>query len=442
MSTTVSVIGFILAFFLMNFLVYKGLNNVITAFIATFVIIFTSGLDFGEAMSGGLGFVGMICGNFVGIFVFGGILASIYSASNATTALSRIILKPFGNHPNPNVRRIGTLGMLVFIRVVIGLAGIDNLAIMPFMVALVLAVFAGSDMPRKYINCALIFAGTIGTLIPGVPHQYVIILQSVMTDFNNSGNLVWRWLLLVIYIVGVILILNRLIGKDQEEGMRFDAGPLDVPDINAEVKAPHWLLTFVPVIVVYITYNFLAMEAWLSMMFGVIVATVLFYPYFPKEEGKKTRLGAIVESYNTGTFTVPLTIVAGMMAGFVLSSAPAFDVVSDAFAAIPIPAVFALMLFAIVMTGVGGAQTALVIVGSVAVSKFIPNGLGVQIAGVIALWSTSVLDTLPNNLGIIMQSELTAVPIKQAYPSIFHTTVVATLAMCVVVCIIGAIGLI
>lgn len=442
MSVTMSIIGILLAFFLMNFLVYKGLNGVITGVISAAVIIFFSGMPFTESMASGWGIIGMIMGNMAPILIFGGILAAVYTASNATTSLSRVILKPFGSNPNGNVRRIGTLGMLLLIRVVIGLSGIDNLAVMPFMVALVVAVFSGIDLPRKYVNCVLMFIGCVGTLIPGVPHQYVILLQAAMPEFNNSGNLIVRWLLLIIYIVVGILILNRLMEKDEKNQIHFDPGPLEVPDLKTEDKTPHWVITIIPALVVYLLYNFASMEAWVALMLGCIAAIILFYPYFKKPEGKKTRIGSVVNSINTGSFVVPLGIVAAMIVSMVMTGAPGFNVLVDGFSAIPIPAAFGLMLIAILLTGAtGGATAAIPIVAAIALGKFIPNGMSVQTAGVIALWSTSVLDTLPNNLGIIMQAELTATPMKEGYPSIFKTTVVLTLAMCAVVCVVATIGL-
>ena len=112
------------------------------------------------------------------------------------------------------------------------------------------------------------------------------------------------------------------------------------------------------------------------------------------------------------------------------------------FASIPIPSAFGLTLIAIILVGaMGGAQSALVVIGTIAMATFIPNGMSVQAAGIIALWATAVLDTLPNSLGIIMQAQLTGVPMKECYPPIFKTTVLLTGAMSVLVAILAAIGL-
>ena len=78
MSVTMSIIGILLAFFLMNFLVYKGLNGVITGVISAAVIIFFSGMPFTESMASGWGIIGMIMGNMAPILIFGGILAAMW----------------------------------------------------------------------------------------------------------------------------------------------------------------------------------------------------------------------------------------------------------------------------------------------------------------------------------------------------------------------------
>lgn len=438
--TVMGVIGIILAFICINVFIYKGLNAVLSSFICAFIIIFTSGLNFTETMDAGLSFVGMMAGNFLPIFVFGGIMGMLYNASNATKSLGKLIMRPFANAKSQRVKRIGTLGMLLLIRVIIGLAGLDNLAIMPTMVALVTAVFAGCDLPRKHVNCLLIIAGTVGTLIPGVPHQYVIILQGVLTDFNNSGNLIIRWLLLLIFIALALLIMDYIMEKDAANGIHFDAGPLEVPDMESDEKAPHWILTFIPVVIVYLTYNFLGMNPWVSLLMGVIAALICFGPYIPKMEGHG-KLGSIVEQCNKGTFIVPLGIVGCMMVSNVMAMSPSFNGLCDAFAAIPLPSAFGLTLIAILLVGaMGGAQAALVVIGTVAMSTFISKGMSVQAAGIIALWATAVLDTLPNSLGIIMQAQLTGVPMKECYPSIFKTTVILTFGMSVLVALCAAIG--
>lgn len=439
--TVIGVIGIILAIVCINVFIYKGLNPVLSGFICAILIVVTSGLNFNDTMTTSLSFIGMMCGNFLPIFVFGGIMGMLYNASNATKSLGRLIMKPFANAENPHVKRIGTLGMLLLIRVIIGLAGLDNLAIMPLMVVLVTAVFAGCDLPRKHVNCLLIIAGTIGTLVPGVPHEYVVILQGVLTDFNNSGNLVIRWILLIIFIVAAVLIMDRIMEKDAQKGIHFEAGPLEVPDMEGDEKAPHWILTFIPVIVVYLTYNFCGLNAWQSMLAGVVACLILFSPFIQKMEGKG-KLSSIVEQCNRGTFTVPLTMVGCMMISNVMAQSPSFDWLCETFSAMPIPSAFGLTLIAIILVGaMGGAQSALVVIGTVALATFIPKGMSVQAAGIIALWATAVLDTLPNSLGIIMQSELTGVPMKECYPSIFKTTVMLTCAMSILVAIVAAIGL-
>lgn len=439
--TVLGVIGIILAMVLINVFVYKGLNPVISGFICAILIVVTSGLNFNDTMTTSLSFIGMMCGNFLPIFVFGGIMGMLYNASNATKSLGKLIMRPFASSDNPHVKRIGTLGMLLIIRVILGLAGLDNLAIMPLMVFLVTAVFAGCDLPRKHVNCLLIIAGTVGTLVPGVPHEYVVILQGVLTDFNNSGNLIIRWILLIIFMVAAILIMDRIMEKDARNGVHFEPGPLEVPDMEGNEKAPHWILTFIPVVAVYITYNFCGLNAWQSMLVGVVACLILFTPFIQNMEGKG-KLGTVVEECNRGTFTVPLTMVGCMMISNVMAQSPSFDWLCNAFSAIPIPSAFGLTIIAIILVGaMGGAQSALVVIGTVALATFIPRGMSVQAAGIIALWATAVLDTLPNSLGIIMQAQLTGVSMKECYPPILKTTVLLTGAMSILVAILAAVGL-
>lgn len=434
-------IGIVLAVIILNVVVYKGLNAVVASFLTAMIVIVTSGLDFNQAMNESIAFVGGICGSFLPIIVFGGIIGALYNASNATKTLTKLIIKPIHHIKSPAGQRIAGVGLILLIRIVIGLSGIDNMAIMTTMVALTATVFAALDWPRKYIACVLMVAGTVGALIPGAPNLYVIILQQVLTEFDNQGTLFIRWLILIVFTVGAALMIARMIGKAQESGVHFEPGSLQVPDLEAVEKAPHWIVTFIPVIAVFVFYNLLGLEAWVALLIGAAVAVVCFVPYIQPKQGS-SRIRALLDAVNSGTFSVPLSLVGIMLVSNVLAMSPAMSSISNYFAQLPLPGSISLMLISILLVGgMGGAQAALVVMGTMALQYYIPNGMGVQTAGVIALWATTVLDTLPSNLGIAAFAELTDVTIEESYPPIFQTTVVFTLVICVLVALLGVTGI-
>ena len=414
MPLSVGIIGIIVAFVLMNYLVYKGLNVVLTATLVTFIIVLTSGLSIGEAWNAGMGGVGALLGILGPIIMFGAVLGMFYTKSGAAASLADALVKPFINAKNMKKRIIGCLAMIFILRIIIGLAGIDNMAIMYTMLAIAAGVFAKCGIPRKYLK----------QYIPG---------------FRNSGSIVLRSILLIIYVVVAVVIMYSMIKRDMDRGETYDPGPLAFPD-TSEQKVPHPLLTILPILAVYLLYNFAHFDAWLALVCGIVVAAVAFGAYIPKEEGK-SRFSTIIDTANSGVFIVPIAILISMLPGFIMQQSEAYNVMIDAMAAAPIPSALGFLLISILIVGLAG-NAAVVLLGGIATAAFIPAGLSAQACGVFLIYATGVLDSLPNYLGIITQCEIMDCKMKECYPSIFRTTVLLTAALSLVVALCAMIGLI
>ena len=439
MPLSVGIIGIIVAFVLMNYLVYKGLNVVLTATLVTFIIVLTSGLSIGEAWNAGMGGVGALLGILGPIIMFGAVLGMFYTKSGAAASLADALVKPFINAKNMKKQIIGCLAMIFILRIIIGLAGIDNMAIMYTMLAIAAGVFAKCGIPRKYLNVLLMVAGTCGTLVPGAPMSVLITIEQYIPGFRNSGSIVLRSILLIIYVVVAVVIMYSMIKRDMDRGETYDPGPLAFPD-TSEQKVPHPLLTILPILAVYLLYNFAHFDAWLALVCGIVVAAVAFGAYIPKEEGK-SRFSTIIDTANSGVFIVPIAILFSMLPGFIMQQSEAYNVLIDAMAAAPIPSALGFLLISILIVGLAG-NAAVVLLGGIATAAFIPAGLSAQACGVILIYATVVLDSLPNNLGIITQCEIMDCKMKECYPSIFRTTVLLTAALSLVVALCAMIGLI
>lgn len=275
MPLSVGIIGIIVAFVLMNYLVYKGLNVVLTATLVTFIIVLTSGLSIGEAWNAGMGGVGALLGILGPIIMFGAVLGMFYTKSGAAASLADALVKPFINAKNMKKRIIGCLAMIFILRIIIGLAGIDNMAIMYTMLAIAAGVFAKCGIPRKYLNVLLMVAGTCGTLVPGAPMSVLITIEQYIPGFRNSGSIVLRSILLIIYVVVAVVIMYSMIKRDMDRGETYDPGPLAFPD-TSEQKVPHPLLTILPILAVYLLYNFLP-----TLMPGWLWSVALWWPQWP-----------------------------------------------------------------------------------------------------------------------------------------------------------------
>ena len=438
-SIVVGIIGIILAIVLMNVLIYKGLNVVLAAVLVTFVIILTSGMPISDSWDTAVQGVGSLLAVLGPIIMFGAVMGVLYTKSGAAAKLANWLTKPFVNSESVSKKIVGGLAMFLILRVIFGLAGIDNMAIMYTMLAIAAGIFAKLDIPRKYLNALLMIAGTVGTLVPGAPMQVAIMAEQFIPGFDNSKSLVFRTLLLAIYVVGAVAIMYYLIMRDKKKGLHYEGGPLDFDESDLS-HTPNVITTFIPVLIVYIFYNFVNLPAWFALLLGTLSAAALFGPYLPKENGKN-RVLTIIDTMNGGVFLVPIAILFSMMPGFVMSSSPAYNVMIEGIAAIPIPAAIGMLIISVIIVGVAGNASP-VLIGAVATATFIPAGLSPQAAGLILIASSVVLDTLPNSLGIITQCEITDCTMKECYPSIFRTTVLLTAIVALITALVAMTGII
>ena len=433
------VIGIIVGLILMNYLVYKGLNAVVTAFLVSFLLIFTSGQPFQETWNTAMGDMGILAQVYGPLFIFGSIMGIMYSNSGAAVAMMQLFMRPFAHAKNPAVKRIGSLMMFMILRVIIGFSGLDSMAIMVTMVAITVALFEACDLPRRYVCCVLMIAGTIGMLVPAAPSVFNVLLVEFLPGYSASGAFALRLILMLAFIVGSVAILELFIRRDVANGIHFDAGPLELPDLD-NMKKPHWVLTFIPIISVFVCYNLFHLEAWTSLLIGCILSIALFFPYLPKDEGK-SRLATVVSTLDAGVNLAPVTLIFAMMPALILPQLPAFEVLTGFFVNLPIPAAFGFLILCIILVA-AAADSALILMATVAVSTFIPAGLSPMGCGVIIIAASCVLDTLPNNFGLIMQCQLSGVTVKDAYAPIFQTTVVLTFVISIVATLCAMIGIV
>lgn len=443
MSATISLIGIIIAVVFVCYSVYRGLGLPLASIISGVFIWVTSGINIQEGWTSAINQCAPIMGRMAPIFIFGSILGMFYAESGAAASLGLALFTPFKNVGNPTTKRIGTLFMFFLLRVLLGLSGIDNMAVMVTMVALVTVLFQELDMPRRYCNCVLMVAGTIATFLPSVPSMLNVILPDFLPGFTANSLVVPRALFCLIFIAGSVFWLNAMVSRDLARGEHFElGGGMSTGNLtDPDAKRPFWVVTLIPILVIFVLYNFVKLEAWSSLAVGTVVAGVLFIPYIKAEENKN-KFGYMVGKINKAAITVPLyyNLTYITANAILISSGYALltEWMKSLAGAMPLPLGFGIVSTLLVPIG----SAALLINAEIANTIFVPAGLSAATAGTLLIVANTVFDSLPNNPGMIMQSDLTATPMKECYPAIFKTTVLLTGAIMVLAVIMAAIGII
>ena len=157
-------------------------------------------------------------------------------------------------------------------------------------------------------------------------------------------------------------------------------------------------------------------------MLTALVAAAIFYPKLGKAK--------VMASINEGAASalIPVGAIAGVN-GFaaVVQSVPEYQMMIDSMLGATIPPVLLLVLciaFICMMTGgsTTGTQIALPIIAP-ALTKL---GLSLPFIHRVGTFAATMLDSLPNSGAVIMAVGLADLKMKDGYPPVFVSTVLAT----------------
>ena len=425
-SIIIGIIGIIIAFILQIFLCYKGYHISYVAVIISLIIIATSQLPLVDTFTTAMSGVGEMLAIMMPIFLFGGILALVYVETGAAQSLAELLLVPF-RKLSADKQRAAAIVVAILFGFIMNAAGINQLGIMVAQLAINIVIFEKYGIPRKYLACVQILSTTIAVGLPGLPTQFNVIavqLLGVGISVAAVPRIVGS---AVTFVLGAVFLVFR-VKKDVKKGETFVMGNMDIPNALVENRPVGWL-TIIPLVVIFVLYNWVISEAWISIAIGTVLAIVLFLKWFPKkndETGKvMPKYQVVVDLCNRGAVLVPLMILMNALPAYILEQAPAYDVILEGLSSLPISAEWGYFLCTMILTGLGGAA-GFVLNCQAALSHFAAIGLTLSAATAINLMTSTILDTLPTNLGVILISGMTHTKMKDAYKPIFVTTVLAT----------------
>ena len=211
-------------------------------------------------------------------------------------------------------------------------------------------------------------------------------------------------------------------------------------DIDTQEKCPNVILTLIPLVVIYVLFAILKLDAWLALIIGCAVALLCLGWFIKGRRPEEKKGAAILGVLNEGAFKLPLAICGCMLFGIVMTFTDAWTNIQNWLGTLPVHPAILMAILAIIITLATGTQGAAPILGAVFASVCLPAGLSAGAAGIIILVGYVCLDTVPNNIGLIMQCDLTDTTVKATYPSVFKTTVALSLGIAVVVTVLSIVG--
>lgn len=425
------IIGCLLAFGLVIYLVYKNWSVLIAALLGTLLCVVTNGLPVWDTINGIYlpKMVNFISGFFL-VYLFGCIQAQIYSKSGAAICIANSIVGLFNiDTLSQQKKQILAMIVITLIGTVLAYGGIIVTVVIILLYPIALSILERADIPKKFV-LGLLASGTFTFALtgPGSPQMTNIVAMNYLGTSSTAG-LVAGVLGSIAELIVMIVIMNTLINKARKNGEHFCYHELDEVYDSAQ-ETPSFLLSVIPLAVVFVLFAFVKVKIELALAVSSLLSIALFYKYL-KKDGIQTTLNTGAVNSISPVFTV------GVVIGFagVVSSTDAFMGIVSGIMTLPLPPIVLLILcVSITCALTGGSATGLLVCLPIMAPIFIDQmGMDLALVHRVSSFAGSILDTLPYSGSILMLLPMCHMKLKEIYPAMFVTTVVSTFAGTVVI---------
>lgn len=417
--TALGIVGLILAFALLMFMIMKGVNIYLTVFVCALVVAITSQMNIYETYK--VHFMGGFTNffkNYYLIFLTGTLMAKAMDVTGAAKSIAKAI-----------TRIMGTEWAFVSVPLACGVlcyggvsAFVCSFAVFP----IALQVFRAADLPRRAIPGALCFGcSTFAMIAPGAVQIHNAVPSENLGTTFMAGT-VNGFISCGFMLVAGILFLRFWLKKAKVNGERFVAKTDDVFTDDPDEKLPNPFVSLLPLVVAICLINIKIGDVPIApveagILAGAVVAVLLGLKYIdPKTLPKHFADGAAM-----ALFSITNTCAVNGFGG-VASNSPVFGNIVDSMLNIPGPKLLGLVIGTTVIAGLcgsasGGLGIAVPILGPV----YLQQGIAPSIIHRIMALSSSALDSLPHNGYIVtVTNGLCKESHKDAYGLVFWLTVV------------------
>lgn len=360
--------------------------------------------------------------SFFFILLFGNIQAKIYSVSGAAYAIADSImstlLKPGASNTRKNIIAIS---VLLVIGIVLCMGGINASVFIVLMYPIALTIFEHCDIPKRFILGVLGACSYTFTLtMPGSPQVTNV---AAMTALGTSAGVAAIPGLVgaAVEIIVTLVLLNILINKARSRGEHFELHPLD-PHYDEKSPRPKFWVAILPLIILFILFNVVGIDINICIIISVIVSIVAFWP--------QLRDYSLRELLSTGASeSIHMSMTVAAICGFagVVTNTEAFTTMLDFMVGLDMsPMLICAIVVAIMCMLTGGSSTGQLISLPLIAPKLMNLGLNVGAIHRISCFAATTLDSLPYSGAILMLLPLCHMKLREVYPPLFITTVVAT----------------
>ena len=393
--TAIGIIGLILAFALLMYMIMKGFNIYLTVFACTIVVAVTSQMNVYDAFKVNFmtGYTNFFKSYYL-IFLTGTLMAKAMDVTGAAKAIAKAITKI-----------MGTEWAFISVPLACGIlcyggvsAFVCSFAVFP----IALQVFRAADLPRRAIPGALCFGcSTFAMIAPGaVQIHNAVPSENLGTTFMAGA--VNGFISCGFMLVAGVIFLRLWLKKAKSKGEHFIAKPGDVFSDAPDEKLPNPLVSLLPLGVAICLINIKVNGAPIApvevgILAGAVLAVILGLKYIdPRELPKHFSEGVAMA-------LLPITNICAVNGfGGVASGSPVFGDIVNAMVNLPGPKLLGLVIGTTVIAGLcGSASGGRGIVGPILGPVYTQLGIAPSIVHRGMARSSAAQDSLPHNGDIV-----------------------------------------
>lgn len=417
------IIGCVLGFLVVIYLCYKDWSVYLATFVGACIVIAFNTLPFVDSLVGDYvsGMFTAVKGFFF-MILFGCIQSKIYTESGAAftiadTVMNHLLL----DNMSDTGKNIVAMTVILVIGTILNLGGIIAGVVVVLMYPITLVIFERCDIPKKFI-LGILGAGsyTFTLTIPGSPQVTNV---AAMTALGTQADvaLIPGLVGAAAEIVAIMVIMNFLINRSRRRGEHFQLHPLD-PCYDNTGSKPGFIVSLIPMIVLFVLFNVWKLNINICLLCSIVLSLVLFWKQLRGEDLKSMLNSGAVDS-------VPMTMTVAAICGFagVITGTEAFQSMIDAITGINIaPILICWVVVALMCMLTGGSSTGQLISLPIIAPKLQTLGLSTSTIHRVSAFAATTLDSMPYSGSILMLLPMCHMKLKEVYPALFVTTVIAT----------------
>ena len=330
----------------------------------------------------------------------------------------------------------------VYIASIVGAAVVIAFNVLPFMDTLLGSYVNGMFVPIKSFFFLLLF-GSIQSKIYSESGAAFSIADTIMSKLlrpgasNTKKNVI---AVAVIVAIGVILCMGGInasvfivlmypvaltifeyCDKARAKGEHFELHPLD-PHYDKNTPRPNFWIALIPLVALFVTFNILKININICVIGSTVLSILLFW-----KQLKAKNLRELISTGAADSIHMSLTVAA--ICGFagVVTNTEAFTTMLNAITGINMsPMLICAVVVAVMCMLTGGSSTGQLISLPLIAPKLLDLGLNVNAIHRIACFAATTLDSMPYSGAILMLLPMCRMKLREIYPPMFITTVIAT----------------